>query len=62
MELGKRVLAVNTNLDDPVAVDLNVSGSVYVLDDVQARVPKVRQSSKESRVKCRREDECECHG
>ena len=38
---GDGLAALSTNLDDPVAVTLNPSGIVYVVDDVQNRVRRI---------------------
>ena len=38
---GNRLPALSTNFDDPVAVILNSSGTLYLVDDATARVRKV---------------------
>ncbi len=38
---GENLPAVSTNLDEPVAVGVNNAGSLFILDDGQARVRKV---------------------
>jgi sugar lactone lactonase YvrE len=38
---GENLPAVSTNLDDPIAMGVNNAGSLFILDDAQARVRKV---------------------
>jgi sugar lactone lactonase YvrE len=38
---GENLPAVSTNLDDPFAVGVNNAGTLFILDDAQARVRKV---------------------
>jgi sugar lactone lactonase YvrE len=38
---GENLPAVSTNLDDPIAVGIDNVGTVFLLDDVQARVRKI---------------------
>jgi hypothetical protein len=38
---GNRLPALSTNFDDPVAVILNSSGTLYLVDDATARVRKI---------------------